>query len=379
MRLRPQDAVLHVARHRHGIAATRAQHGGDRTSSPPRHWPPAPTSGPLEDAPPPGDVEDAPKAPLELAYPAARPIGPRPHPRRARAACSAWPAFLADTKLYAALPHGLPPHGAQRSDDLSEAWAMGGSVHYRSGWLAEPLRRRDRGVRLAAHRRARAVATERSLLGPDQSGYAVLGVANGMLRYRRLRAEGIPPEARPPLREPPRQPDDPEHLRGAQAREGAGPAEARGRLRLADQGAQQRHVRLDERSAPASTRSAAPRSGASPGCRATPFTRARRATSCPTCPRDRLRRRPTTRSRPRPRAWGVRFDAQVDQPEHDRRRPARDGALPHLEYRPPRGRQLARSPLASRLLGDGPSPAHRDVLRVEPELHQLDAAHLQSR
>jgi hypothetical protein len=92
------------------------------------------------------------------------------------------PPFFADTQLEArARTFYLRKDRA--IDVLSEAWAAGGSIYYRSGWLkdtfaveaegftSQPLVARDgRGGTL--------------LLAPDQAGYSVLGIANAKLRYK---------------------------------------------------------------------------------------------------------------------------------------------------------------------------------------------------
>jgi hypothetical protein len=65
---------------------------------------------------------------------------------------------------------------------LSEAWAMGGSLHYRSGWLADLF-----AVEAEGFTSQPIVAKEDRggtfLLKPVQEGYTVLGIANGKLRY----------------------------------------------------------------------------------------------------------------------------------------------------------------------------------------------------
>jgi hypothetical protein len=65
---------------------------------------------------------------------------------------------------------------------LSEAWAMGGSLHYQSGWLADLF-----AVEAEGFTSQPIVAKEDRggtfLLKPVQEGYTVLGIANGKLRY----------------------------------------------------------------------------------------------------------------------------------------------------------------------------------------------------
>jgi hypothetical protein len=65
---------------------------------------------------------------------------------------------------------------------LSEAWAMGGSLRYRSGWLADLFAVEAEGFTSQPI----AAPEDRGgtrLLEPVQEGYSVLGIANGKLRY----------------------------------------------------------------------------------------------------------------------------------------------------------------------------------------------------
>ena len=91
------------------------------------------------------------------------------------------PPFLADTRLDA---HFRSAYYRQdrTSEVFSEAWAIGGSIHYQSGWLAELLQ-----VELEGFTSQPLVAPDRRpgslLLEPIQEGYSVLGIANAKLRY----------------------------------------------------------------------------------------------------------------------------------------------------------------------------------------------------
>jgi hypothetical protein len=72
---------------------------------------------------------------------------------------------------------------------LSEAWAMGGSFYYRSGWLANLFQ-----TEVEAFTSQPIIAPgsrgDTLLLEPDQDGYSVLGIANGKLRYGGLLLTG---------------------------------------------------------------------------------------------------------------------------------------------------------------------------------------------
>jgi hypothetical protein len=133
----------------------------------------------LEEAPPPSSVKEI-EGPLEKAY-------PKPEVRPSlfpwiREQAEELPPFLADTQLYLRY-RTYYLRQDRTSDRLSEAWAMGGSIYYRSGWLKEFF-----AVELEGFTSQPIVApTARDgtlLLQPGQEGYTVLGVANGKLRYR---------------------------------------------------------------------------------------------------------------------------------------------------------------------------------------------------
>ena len=71
----------------------------------------------------------------------------------------------------------------------SEAWAMGGSLSYRSGWLEDVFRAEVEGFTsqpiIAPDRRGGTL-----LLDTQQNGHTVLGIANGQLRYGGLLLTG---------------------------------------------------------------------------------------------------------------------------------------------------------------------------------------------
>ena len=67
-------------------------------------------------------------------------------------------------------------------DQTAEAWAGGGSVYYRSGWLADTVSLEVEGFT------SQPLVAENSkdgtqLLEPVQNGYSALGIANATLRY----------------------------------------------------------------------------------------------------------------------------------------------------------------------------------------------------
>jgi len=136
--------------------------------------------GELEDAPPPKSIEEMQGA-LERAYPAPE----------SRASLFPWigegveelTPFLADTQLYLRY-RSYYLRRDRTSGHLSEAWAMGGSLFYHSGWLKEFF-----AAELEGFTSQPIVASDDRfgtllLKEPSQNGYTVLGVANGKFRYR---------------------------------------------------------------------------------------------------------------------------------------------------------------------------------------------------
>ncbi len=136
----------------------------------------------LEDKPAASSIEDF-ESPLERSY-AAPEIRPSLFPWITEQ-MQPLPPFLADSKLYLRY-RTYYLRQDRTSGRLSEAWAMGGSVYYRSGWLKEFL-----AVELEGFTSQPIVAPEsrdgtRLLIDPGSKGYSVLGIANGKLRYRDL-------------------------------------------------------------------------------------------------------------------------------------------------------------------------------------------------
>lgn len=125
---------------------------------------------------------------------------------RLQDALTSQPPFLRDTELLAHVrTYYLLRDDADDPDN--EAWAAGGWVSYRSGWLADTLRI---GATVYTSWPLYAPAdTDGTLpLAPGQEPYAVLGEAYVALRFGPPR-DRLPPGGRHALREPARQPDDP--------------------------------------------------------------------------------------------------------------------------------------------------------------------------
>jgi hypothetical protein len=98
------------------------------------------------------------------------------------------PAFISDSTLEARYRTAYIRQD-RTSDILSEAWAMGGSLYYRSGWLADAF-----SVELEGFTSQPIMAEDSKpgtqLLQPVQDGYSVLGIANGKLRHRGIELTG---------------------------------------------------------------------------------------------------------------------------------------------------------------------------------------------
>ncbi len=141
----------------------------------------------LEDAPPPSSIEEI-EGPLQLAYPKPE-IRPSLFPW-IRRQMQTLPPFLADTKLYLRY-RTYYLRQDRTSGRLSEAWAMGGSIYYRSGWLKDVF-----AVELEGFTSQPIVAPAGRggtllLEDPGQNGYSVLGVANARLRHRDFMLTGF--------------------------------------------------------------------------------------------------------------------------------------------------------------------------------------------
>ncbi len=99
------------------------------------------------------------------------------------------PPFFADTELEARF-RTYYLRKDRTIDVLSEAWAMGGSLSYRSGWLADLFQAELEGFTsqpiVAPNDRGGTL-----LLAPGQEGYSVLGIANGKLRYKGIVLTGF--------------------------------------------------------------------------------------------------------------------------------------------------------------------------------------------
>ncbi len=81
-------------------------------------------------------------------------------------------------------------HQDRTTNDIREAWAIGGSLYYRSGWLEDIFRVEVEGFTsqplYAPDRRSGTL-----LLDPIQSGYSALGIANAKLRYKGIVLTGF--------------------------------------------------------------------------------------------------------------------------------------------------------------------------------------------
>jgi len=140
----------------------------------------------LQEAPPPSSVTEIRTAIQRIIT----------EPPTARRALIPWfqepleelPPFFADTQLEARF-RTYYLREDRTNGVLSEAWAMGGSIYYRSGWLADFFQAEVEGFT------SQPIVAPKSkggtgLLQPVQDGYSVLGIANGKLRYQGIELTG---------------------------------------------------------------------------------------------------------------------------------------------------------------------------------------------
>jgi hypothetical protein len=140
----------------------------------------------LEEAPPPSSAK-------EIQTPIQRIITEPPERKRAlipwlHQPLQELPPFFADTVLEAR-SRTYYLRQDQTTDVLSEAWAIGGSIYYRSGWLADLFQAEVEGFTsqpIVAPDSRRGTL----LLEPVQDGYSALGIANGTLRYKGIELTG---------------------------------------------------------------------------------------------------------------------------------------------------------------------------------------------
>jgi hypothetical protein len=137
----------------------------------------------LDESPPPSSAKEI-KTPIQRVFPreAERPpLVPALFPWVGRQ-LQKLPPFFADMHLDARY-RTYYLRKDRTIDVLSEAWAMGGSLHFRSGWLAETFQVEAEGFTsqpiVAVDGRGGTLLLER-----EQEGYTVLGIANAKLRYK---------------------------------------------------------------------------------------------------------------------------------------------------------------------------------------------------
>jgi hypothetical protein len=106
----------------------------------------------------------------------------RPFFPRLASALDDLPPFFADTQLEARF-RTFYLRNDRTTDSLSEALATGGSLYYRSGWLAETFAVEVEGF-TSQPLYAPQDRDGTGLLRPVQDGYTALGIANAQLQYR---------------------------------------------------------------------------------------------------------------------------------------------------------------------------------------------------
>jgi len=133
----------------------------------------------LEDAPAPTSAREI-ESPLERAF--LRPARKEPLLPWVEEQLEELPPFFADTEIDARF-RTYYLRKDRTIDRLSEAWAMGGSISYRSGWLADFLS--VEAEFFTSHPIVAPGARDGTqLLAPGQESYSVVAVANAKLRYQ---------------------------------------------------------------------------------------------------------------------------------------------------------------------------------------------------
>ena len=135
----------------------------------------------LDSNPPPSSAREI-ETPIQRLFP--RIVRKEPIFPRIRKELEKLPPFFSDTQLQARY-RTYYLREEQPTDELSAAWAMGGSISYRSGWLADAFAVEVEGFT------SQPIVADRDrggtdLLEPVQQGYSALGIANAKLRHQGL-------------------------------------------------------------------------------------------------------------------------------------------------------------------------------------------------
>ncbi len=140
----------------------------------------------LDEASPPSSAEEI-QTPIERVFPDEDERSPL-FPRLSARLQSLSP-FLADTRLEARF-RSFYLRNDRANGSLSEALTTGGSLYYRSGWLADFFAVEVEGF-TSQPLYAPQDRDGTGLLRPVQDGYSSLGVANARLRYRGIELIGF--------------------------------------------------------------------------------------------------------------------------------------------------------------------------------------------
>ena len=140
----------------------------------------------LEDAPPPNTTSDI-QTDIERVFPRLRSRSVL-FPGLSATLRGRFPRFFAESHVEARL-RTYYLRKDRTTDILSEGWAAGGSISFRSGWLADALAFEVEGFtsqRVDAPRDRDGTL----LLTPGPGGFTSLGIANAKLRHRGLLLTG---------------------------------------------------------------------------------------------------------------------------------------------------------------------------------------------
>lgn len=140
----------------------------------------------LDQASPPSSVEEI-KAPTQRVFPEDDKRSPLFE--RIAGQLQDLPPFLADTRLEARF-RTYYLRNDKTTGSLSEALTSGGSLYYRSGWLADLLAIEVEGF-TSQPLYAPQDRDGTDLLRPVQDGYSVLGIANARIRYKGVELVGF--------------------------------------------------------------------------------------------------------------------------------------------------------------------------------------------
>lgn len=140
----------------------------------------------LDQSSPPGSAEEI-RTPIERVFPEEE--ARSPVLSRLSSRLQSLPPFIADTRLDARF-RTFYLRNDRTSGSLGEAFTTGGSISYRSGWLADLFAIEVEGF-TSQPLYAPQDRGGTGLLQPVQDGYTALGIANARIRHRGIQLTGF--------------------------------------------------------------------------------------------------------------------------------------------------------------------------------------------